>query len=527
MDSKELLQFCLEKGILLDGEVLNLLSDATDSKTAKLIIEKIKESTHERFITKSIFERNKEKVSEFFLELPTESQKRLEKLKIKLGLSIEISQEVQKETINEVILKKEEETNPVKIFSTASFSTKKLEVGDFVTYFRNRFSEMRDILQNRSQLDNLVSINKISGNNQKISLIGLVSDKKFTKNRNILLEVEDLTGKIRLLVGANKKDVYEKAEEITLDSVIGFKCSGNREILFVNDIFSPESNIFERKKSPVEEYALFIGDLHVGSKLFLEKSFLKFIDYLNGKLPNTPEAGKIKYLFIVGDVVSGVGAYPNQERDLQISDLEGQFLKFAEFLGKIRKDIQIIISPGNHDGVRLMEPQPIFGEKYAWPLYNLKNVILTTNPCNVTIGEKKNFPGFNVLTYHGFSYPYYVNNIPSLISAKAIHSPNLIMKYLLMNRHLAPTHSSNQYYPSPKDPLLIREIPDIMVSGHLHKSHISYYNNILMIAISSWEGITANEEKMGLEPDFCKVPMFNLKTRAIKILDFEEKEDGD
>jgi DNA polymerase II small subunit len=316
--------------------------------------------------------------------------------------------------------------------------------------------------------------------------------------------------------------LYKKAEEICLDSVIGFKCSGNREILFVNDLVFPEAILPERKWSPVEEYALFIGDLHFGSKKFLEKSFVKFINYINGKVPNTPEVEKIKYLFIVGDLITGVGNYPNQEKDLKIVDLEEQFEGIAKLLGKIRKDIQIIISPGNHDGIRLMEPQPILDEKYAWPLYELENVVLTGNPSQVNIGSQKDFAGLNVLTYHGFSFPYYANNVSSLMISKAMNSPEKIMAYLLKNRHLAPSHSSVQYFPLEKDAHFIENIPDIFLVGHTHKSAVAYFNNILTISVSSWESMTPYQEKFGNEPDHCKVPLFNLKTRAIKILDFED-----
>ena len=38
--------------------------------------------------------------------------------------------------------------------------------------------------------------------------------------------------------------------------------------------------------------------------------------------------------------------------------------------------------------------------------------------------------------------------------------------------------------------------------------------------------MTPYQEKFGNEPDHCKVPMLNLKTRAIKLLDFEEKEEN-
>ena len=524
MNNQEILRFCLEKGFLLDKEILNLFNETSDIESVKLIIERIKDYTHQRVITKHLFDENKEKVVQIFSTLPQESQKELETLKIKLGLSIEISKEISVE--KEQKIKRVENINGVKILSKLPNFTKKLEVEDFTKYFRNRLTEMRKILQASASLNNLVSINKISGNRQGMSIIGIVSDKRTTKNRNIILEVEDSTGKIKVLINQNKKELYEKAEEICLDSVIGFSGSGNNEIIFANDVVFPEARLQERKKSPVEEYALFAGDFHFGSKLFLENSFLKFIDYLNGNLPNTPEAEKIKYVFVLGDIIAGVGNYPNQERDLKIKDIEEQFLGLSEMMKKIRKDIRIIISPGNHDGVRLMEPQPLLNERYAWPIYDLKNVLLTGNPCYVNIGEVNNFSGFDVLTYHGASYPFYANTIPRLMKERALNNPDKIMAFLLKNRHLAPSHSSTQYLPSEEDALLIKKVPDIFVSAHTHKSAVSYYNNILMISTSSWEGKTAYEEKMGNEPDFCKVPLFNLKTGAIKILDFEEKDEN-
>ncbi len=182
--------------------------------------------------------------------------------------------------------------------------------------------------------------------------------------------------------------------------------------------------------------------------------------------------------------------------------------------------------PGNHDCVRLAEPQPVLDEKYTWPIYNLKNITLASNPSIINIGAREGFSGFDVLMYHGFSYFYYANNIPKLAMTDAINSPDRIMHYLLQNRHLAPTHASVQYSPHEKDPLLIRKVPDIFVSGHLHKGAASYYNNILTLSSTCWENLTSFQEKVGAKPDFCKVPMLNLKTRAVKILDFHESNEG-
>lgn len=519
MPQNEVLQFCIKNGVLLDKEVLSLFSESEDIESVKLIIEKIKNHTQKKIITESLFRENREKVEEIFTTLPDKNKKSLEKLKIRLGLSIEISKEITLH--NDVMEDKNHISEDVKITSLPIVNTKKLEVQDFVRHFRGRLNEMRKILQEHSELDNLMSINKISGGKQNFSLIGLVSNKSYTKNKNVIIELEDLTGKIKALVHVSKPELLNKAEEICLDSVIGLKCSGNRDIVFVNDIIFPEARISDRKKGNVEEYALFIGDLHVGSKLFLENEFLRFIDYLNGKVSDTPEVNKIRYLFIVGDLVAGVGIFPGQEKELVIPDVESQYVRAAELLEMINKNIKIIICPGNHDALRVMEPQPLFDEKYSWPLYNIKNVFLTTNPSFVNIGAKNGFSGFDVLLYHGVSFHYYANNVPRLMKEKATHKPDKIIHYLLSQRHLAPTHSSVQYFPSEDDPLIIKKVPDIFLSGHTHKSAVSYYNNILTISCSSWESMTPFQEKMGNEPDFCKVPMFNLKNRSVKILDFE------
>jgi DNA polymerase II small subunit len=71
------------------------------------------------------------------------------------------------------------------------------------------------------------------------------------------------------------------------------------------------------------------------------------------------------------------------------------------------------------------------------------------------------------------------------------------------------------------DPLVIDKVPDIFFSGHTHKCGVTFYNNTLIISGATWESMTPFQEKMGNEPDFCKVPIVNLKTGGVKILDFE------
>jgi DNA polymerase II small subunit/DNA polymerase delta subunit B len=89
---------------------------------------------------------------------------------------------------------------------------------------------MQNVLRGNPQLSNLTSINKISGNQQGISIIGIVSEKEVTKNKNIMFTIEDLTGTIKVLVNQNKEELYNLANEVSLDCILGFKGTGNDKI---------------------------------------------------------------------------------------------------------------------------------------------------------------------------------------------------------------------------------------------------------------------------------------------------------
>jgi len=432
------------------------------------------------------------------------------------------TEEQEKEIIKTNELLEEFKKRKVQIIESPEIKNKKISVEDFVDYFKNRYTVLKKILQEKN-LENLSSIGKISNQRKNLSIIGMVYNKRYTKNKNLLLEIEDLTGKITVLVNCSKKELFEKAKDLVLDEVIAISGNGSSEIFFANDLFFPEMGLDERKKSPEDEYAVFAGDFHVGSKLFLEENYNRFKNWINGELGNEEQretAKKVKYMFVVGDLVEGVGIYPSQEKDLAIKDIYNQYKKFTELIKSIRKDITIIICPGNHDAVRLVEPQPSIEKSFIPELREMENVFLTTNPSTVNIGKTETFSGFNVLIYHGFSFCHYMDNVDSLRMANAKTKPDLVMHFLLKRRHLAPTHASTTYLPNEKDFLLIEHSPDIFIAGHMHHTAVSHYNNILTLCCSSWIPKTTNQEKLGLEPDPCKVPIMHLKTGKVSILDF-------
>ena len=407
---------------------------------------------------------------------------------------------------------------------------KKRDVQDFVQHFRARYNSLKNFLINRPELSGCISINRVlnKNNGDRISIIGLVIEKRTTKNGNILLEMEDLTGKIVCIVGKSKKELFEFAQDLMLDEVVGLMGTYSDNIIFTNNLFLPDIPANdELKKMKEDNYIVFTSDIHFGSSAFLEKDFLNFIDWLNGDYGDDEQrkvASKIKFLFLVGDLVEGVGIYPGQENHLLIKDIKKQYDLLTSYLKKLRKDIQIIIIGGNHDSLRIAEPQPKLHPIYAKSLYELENTTILTNPSTVNIFSSKDFEGFNILMYHGFSYPYLADNVERVRIQGRLDRVDLIMKHSLQARHLAPTHNSVQYIPEEgEDPLVIDKVPDFYVSGHIHKVTALNYRGVTMIGCGCWTEQTEDQEKRGIVPDPSKVVVVNLQTREVKIFNFGEK----
>jgi DNA polymerase II small subunit len=524
---ENILKLFIEKGFLLDKDMFNFLNELKDEEVANEILNKIAFISNEKLITKHLVGHNLEKIKPILVELDNEKKKIVEKFFINISVSVEVKKET------EVTQKTKENKiskirSPVKVLSSPVILAKKIEVKDFVKHFRNRYNFLKGILQQRKELEGLISIDKIIGNNRNFSIIGIVTSKRVTKNKNLLLEVEDLTGKARLLINQNKEEVYEKSKEILLDDIIGFKVSGSRDFLFVNDLFYPDSFLMEKKKVDEEAYALFISDMHLGSKNFLESNFLRFIEWLNGKNCDEKQKEvlkKIRYLFVLGDSVDGAGIYPGQEKDLKIKDIKKQYEKLAEFYKKIPNHINIIQCAGQHDAVRVAVPQPPIGEDFAKPLTEIENLYLVSNPALVEIEGNEDKSGVKVLMYHGAGViPHVINEIEELRLEHAQATPAKSIKHLLLRRHIAPSHGGFVYIPNmEEDNMLIKEVPDIITTGDMHRLDIDKYHGVLIICNSCWQTQTAFEEKVGNQPDYCKVPVLNLKTKEIKILDFGDE----
>ncbi|MEK6890052.1 MAG: metallophosphoesterase [Nanoarchaeota archaeon] len=520
---EEILKTAREKGLLLENEVVDLLESFNDGKRVSEFLQNLVIFSGQRLITRSMLSKNAEYVQKFVRTLDKEGKESFENVSVKLGISLEITKEkvITPGEESMVELAKKRNSSDYQLFYADTKPDKKIEVADFTGYFRSRYQSLQRILIQRAGNANLVAVNKISSDRQNLSIIGMVTEKRMTKNKNLIISFEDLTGKIQTLTKFDKEEVFKKAQELQLDDIVLVKASGNKDILFIQDIIFPDAIIQDKVKFERDMSIAFISDIHVGSKRHLEKGMQRFLDWIKSGDEN---ARKIRYLFIPGDNVDGVGIFPGQEYALKLKSMKEQYAVLASYLRQIPKDITIFMCPGQHDAVRVAEPQPLIDRRYASELYGIENLVLVTNPTLVKLleGNKE----FKVLMYHGASIHHFINEVPELREMKAHKSPAKAVKHMLKRRHLAPMHGNIVYIPyMDVDPLVINEVPDVLCTGEVHRLDIENYNGVLIITGSCWQAQTDFEEKVGNIPDPCKVPVLNLKTRELKIFDFTDEDE--
>ncbi len=516
--NEEILHTLRQKGILLDRDIFEIVSQIDDKNTISYFIEGLEKVSGQKIITKKTLNNNIEFVKKIIFNLPGGKKELVENIFFKLGISLEVSRESSIEDKTEI----KPFRRSYKIFYASTTPDKKLEVNDFTGNLRARYHFLQRILMNRFELQqNLVSINKISSDRTNISIIGIVSEKRVTKNKNIIIKFEDLTGTIIGLAKFGREGLFEKARELQLDDIVGVRASGNRDMIFIHDIIFPDSFLNEKIKFDDEICVAFLSDVHCGSDRHLKKSFVRFLEWINS---SDEVAKKIQYIFFSGDNVDGVGIFPGQESVLELKSMKEQYGLLASYLMKIPKNITMFMCPGQHDATRVAEPQPLIEKKYAEELYSIENLVLVTNPALIKLFEENK--EFKVLMYHGASLHSIINEIPELREMKAHRCPAKAVRHLLKRRHLAPTHSEVVYIPNAdNDPLVIYEVPDVLCTGEVHRLDIENYNGTLIITGSCWQAQTTFEEKVGNIPDPAKVPVLNLKTRELKIYDFGVEEE--
>jgi DNA polymerase II small subunit len=388
-------------------------------------------------------------------------------------------------------------------------------VEDFRGYFLQRFRGLERILKSRADLKDATSVSSIpeGGKWRKTKVIGMVMSKRESKSGVTVVLLEDNMGSAEIVLKSNLK---EKASRILIDEVLCVLGSTkNGRTIMAEDVIWPDISPRIRSSLAREDsYVVMTSDMHVGSKLFMEENFESFLDWIGGRNNDSVSreiAVNTKYLIIAGDVVDGVGVYPNQEDELSIKDLNRQYEKAAEYLSMVPSNIKIIIIPGNHDACRPTLPTPPIYKEYAAPLYSMKNVIMLGDPAVVDLD------GATFLLTHGRSLDDIIPALPNC----SFKEPQKAMAELLKSRHISPIYGEKTpLAPEAVDRLIIDPVPDIFLAGHVHVWGLCDYRGVVVANSGTWQSQTNYQLSMGIEPKPCVVPVVNLRNFKAVTLKF-------
>ncbi|WP_405306227.1 DNA-directed DNA polymerase II small subunit [Methanobrevibacter sp.] len=433
-----------------------------------------------------------------------------------------VNETIQKasETIKDTKIKfkrNEQKTNVEYDFKIIQDTSKKSytsgELENLISYFKSRYDKLANILSRRPELRNYTKIADIDDGRDSLSLILMVREIRSSKNGHKIVEFEDDTGNISILFSNKNDELFAEAEKLVRDEVVGVIAnkSDDAGFAFGQQIINP--GVLSIPEKEMDFGIVFLSDVHIGSLTFLEDAFQRFIDWINCEAGDEEQrrvAEDVKYLIIGGDIVDGIGVYPNQDKELAIKDITEQYNEAARFLGNIRSDIKIIIAPGNHDASRVAEPQPAVPEEYAKALYELDNVEFISNPGVVSLD------GINVLIYHGRSFDDLVMAIKSFEYEKS----DEIMIELLQKRHLAPIYGERTPLASElEDYLVIDEVPDVFHTGHIHINSYKKYKGVHLINSGTFQTQTEFQKIYNINPTPAEVPILHKgKYRHFKFL---------
>lgn len=402
-------------------------------------------------------------------------------------------------------------------------------VEGYTALFRSRFEKTMRILAQRpdskriskvSAVKQRVRISKQTERGEKslhgaassIIVAGLLMSKR-TKKNDVELAIDDYTGILTAISTAD--DVKKQTSTLALDQMVMLELENGkgRPGLTIKSVMMPDIPDHLPNKSKSEAYAVLISDLHVGSKYFMKTEFLKFLDWLSSSSEDDI-VKKIKFLCVGGDLIDGIGIFPNQDKELLEIDAAKQMSHAVQLLAKVPKHIKVLVIPGNHDLGRRALPQPAIPRKgLGEQFYGLENCMMLGNPAFVELN------GVKVLMYHGQGLDDIIATTPGLSYSK----PSEAMRVLLKARHLAPIYGERTpIAPEQEDMMVITEVPDIFHSGHVHVVDVQSYRGTLVVNSGAWQSQTKYQQTMGITPTPGLAVIVNLATLQPVVYDFNQ-----
>ena len=497
---KRAISFIIESGYQIDSDAFQALKEASKRLDLDLLVRSIVEEANSLpekplFLKRRLIEK---KIRE--LQVPSDNG----------GTIVITGKGGYKPYAKEIDSEIEVLDDPTDVISTTG------SLKNYIRYFQDRFRRIRKILRSRVDSGDSGSIAQAlkAPLNSRVKFTCMLMEKRESQN-GIFLQVEDLETSAKVFVPSQNLELYRKGQKLMLDQVICIcAIKGRGDLLIAEDIIYPDLPLRKPKGAKLPVYAALLSDMHVGSKMFMEDSFKRFVQWLKGKVGNRylrDIASHVKYVVIAGDIVDGVGIYPKQIEELDIDDIYQQYDAAARMIEEIPEYIDVVLIPGNHDACRRALPQPAIPKEYAEPLYEKREIYLLGNPSMISLH------GVKILVMHGRSLDDVISTVPGM----SFDKPDEAMKFLLQCRHLAPTYGSRTLIASePMDHLVIEEEPDIFHAGHVHMMSYSSYRGTIIVNSGAWQEQTEYQREMGHTPNPGIAPIIDLQSFRIFPLNF-------
>lgn len=402
-------------------------------------------------------------------------------------------------------------------------------VEGYTSLFRNRYEKSMHILSLRPDSRRITRVKtlkkkntdtgnpkpymryeQISGSSPTTVVAGLVMSRQF-KRHGLEIVIDDFSGDLH--VTGTTEDIKKQGSLITTDQMVMLELenSGKSQSFVIKNIISPDIPDHLPNRAKSESYVVLISDLHVGSKYFMETTFMKFLNWMSSS--DDEVVRRIKFLCIGGDLIDGIGIFPNQDKELLELNINNQMSHVIDLLSRIPKHINVFVIPGNHDPGRRALPQPSIPRQNSEKLYTFRNFTMLGNPSLIELN------GVKILMYHGQSLDDIIGTIPDLSYAK----PAEAMKVLLKARHLSPIYGERTpIAPEQEDHMVITEVPDIFHSGHIHVLDAQNYRGTLIVNSGTWQGQTNFQKTMGIIPTPGVAVIVDLSTLKPFIMDFNQ-----
>jgi len=215
--------------------------------------------------------------------------------------------------------------NEIKILSDP---TSKVTSGEGVkgynALFSSRFNKLKRIVSDRpeSKMIKSISIVKTTKLENDVYVCGLLTTRNAERNITKLV-LEDPSGSFEGIIF--DEELQKTAGTLLIDQfVMARVASAKNSGLMIKDLILPDIPDQKINKSESEVYAVFLSDLHIGSKYFMEDELIEFVTWISSP---DPVARKVRFVLIGGDIVDGVGIYPNQNKELVCQTIEEQLQK--------------------------------------------------------------------------------------------------------------------------------------------------------------------------------------------------------